>query len=375
MTDVTRDRADLRTLFEHHLAVGLHHGAQLAVYRDGERVLDLAGGETGPDGDPVTGDTRFLLWSCTKPYTAACVHHLADRGLLDYDDPVREHWPEFAEAGTRKATVTVRHVLSHQAGLQRTAIDDRFDLWTDWTATVGGMEAAEPAFEPGSTAAYHGMTFGWILGELVRRVAGVAVDEYAREHVFDPLGMDRTAIGLPEDEADDVATIVGYEEFDRCRRPEIGMQDVDNENAAMLFNDEAMRRALVPAANGIGTARDLARFFACLEAGGELDGTRILSADAVERATALQVAVEEDATLGVPRRYAMGFERGGLPTDKYGSISPPSVVGHGGLGSVAAWADPEAGLALAYVTNGIRDEFEHVQRVATISDAVRTVLG
>jgi CubicO group peptidase (beta-lactamase class C family) len=363
----------LRQLFDHHLDAGLHHGAQLAVYHDGELVADFAGGVTGPDGEETTSDQRHVLFSCTKPYSGVCLHHLAEEGELDYDDPVREHWPEFADPDAEKGDVTIRHVLSHQGGFPYGPFDTQPEQWTDWDAAVAAMEDIDLTFDPGSTAAYHAVNYGWVVGELVRRVSGVPIDEYAREHVFEPLGMAETSIGLPDDTADDVATIAEFEEFDRCRTPGAGLDALDNDESAALFNQEEVHRATIPAASGIGTARDMARFYACLAAGGELDGTRILDPGTVERATEVQIEVEHDGTLGVPRRYALGFERAGTPWDKYGTLPPERVFGHGGLGSIVGWADPDEQLAMTYVTNGIRDEYEHASRVNAMADAVRAV--
>ena len=136
-----------------------------------------------------------------------------------------------------------------------------------------------------------------------------------------------------------------------------------------------MHRAVVPAATGVGTARDMARFYACLANGGELDRTRLLDPETVETATSVQVEVETDATMKVPRRYALGFERAGTAWDKYGTLAPRTTFGHGGLGSIVGWGDPESGLAMAYVTNGIRDETEHAQRACEMADAVRRAFG
>lgn len=363
----------LRQLFDWHLDSGLHHGAQLAVYHDDELVADFAGGLTGPDGNETTSAQRHVLFSCTKPFAAVCLHQLVEDGELDYDDPVCEHWPAFADPGTEKAGVTIRHVLSHQGGFPESAFDVRFDEWTDWAAAVEAMEAVETTFEPGSTAAYHSLTYGWVVGELVRRASGGGIDSYAREHVFEPLDMVDTSIGLSGD--DEVTTLTGFAASERCRTSEAGLGGLENEEAAALFNREEIQRATVPAATGIGTARDMARFYACLAANGELDGTRILDADTVERATECQIEVEHDRTMGMPRRYALGFERGGTPWDKYGTLSPNRVFGHGGLGSIVGWADPEERLAMAYVTNGIRDEDEHATRVNTMADAVRAVFA
>jgi CubicO group peptidase (beta-lactamase class C family) len=366
--------ARVRRVFERHAAVGLHHGAQLAVYDGGELVLDLATGTVGPDGPETTPDRRHVLFSCTKPYAGVALHHLVERGALDYDDPVRDHWPEFAAAGTEKSEATVRHVLSHQAGLPYGPFDEAYDRWDDWDAAVTAMEELEPRFRPGSTAAYHALNYGFLVGELVRRVSGQSIDEYAREHVFEPLGMAETAIGLPDDDPDDVATLTGFEAGERCRDAGVGLGGREDE-AAALFNRETIRRAVIPAATGVGTARDMARFYACLVNGGELDGTQVLDAETVETATSVQIEVGRDATMKVPRRYALGFERAGTAWDKYGTLAPRTTFGHGGLGSVVGWGDPESGLAMAYVTNGIRAETEHAQRACEMADAVRRAFG
>jgi len=376
--DADRGPEDLERLFDHHLDAGLHHGSQLAVYRSGDLVVNLAGGvarpgDVAPDdtdwnGSAVAPDTRFLVFSCTKPYAGACVHHLVDRGELAYDDRLVERWPEYAEAGTPKATTTVRHVLSHQAGVPAVEYDGRPDLWADPEAGARAMEEAELAFEPGESVAYHSSTYGWLVRELVRRVAGVGIDAYAREHVFDPLGMDRTAIGSPVPEED--ALLYGFAEHDRCRDPGTGLKG-SNEAVAARYNDPAARRVVAPAWSGASTARDMARFYACIAAGGELDGTRLLSETRVAEATAVAAATGEDGTLGIPRRNALGFERAGPAHGGYGTLAPGRVVGHGGLGTCVGWADPERDLGVAYLTNGLRDGYEQDTRASAMSDAVR----
>ena len=368
------DRQRLRAEFDRHLDVGLHHGAQMAVFVDGEPVVDFAGGTTGPDGEGTTADTRHLLFSCTKPYAGVGLHQLVERGEAAYDDPVVEHWPAFADAGTPKAEITIRQVLGHTAGVPHGEFDSQPERWGDWDEVVRAMEAIEPVFEPGERPAYHALNYGWLVGELVRRLAGQPVDEYVAEHVFDPLGMDRTSIGLDEDEPDDVATLTGFEMFDRCRDPGEGLGTPAAESAA-TFNREAIHRAVIPAANGIGTARDMARFYACLANGGELDGTRLLEAETVAEATRTHAETESDGTLARPARYGLGFWTGGLANDMFGSLSRERTFGHAGLGSVFGWGDPELDVGFAYVTNGIREEsWEHAARVNALSDAVRLAL-
>jgi CubicO group peptidase (beta-lactamase class C family) len=368
------DRQRIRAEFDRQLEVGLHHGAQLAVSVDGDRVVDVAGGATGPDGEGTTRDTRHLLFSCTKPYAGVGLHRLVEQGAAEYDDPVVEHWPAFADDEAPKAGITLRQVLCHTAGVPYGEFDEQAHRWGDWDAVVEAMEEIEPVFDPGERPAYHALNYGWLVGELVRRLSGQPVAEYVAEHVFDPLGMDRTSIGLGGDEDDDVATLVGFEMFDRCRDPGEGLGTPAAESAA-AFNDEAVRRAVIPAANGIGTARDMARFYACMANGGALDGMRLLEEDTVAEATRTHAETTDDGTLSRPARYGLGFWTGGLANDMFGACSRERMFGHAGLGSVFGWGDPELNVGFAYVTNGIREEsWEHAARVSGLSDAVRLAL-
>ncbi|SFS44875.1 serine hydrolase domain-containing protein [Halostagnicola kamekurae] len=374
------DRQRVRELFERHLEVGLHHGAQCAVYVDGELELDLAGGQANAGDEssesalPTTPDTRHVLFSCTKPYAAAALHALVCDGALAYDDRVVDHWPSFAEAGSTKASTTVRHVLSHTAGLPSGDIDRRPELWDDWAAVVERLEAMEPVSPPGKRPAYHSLTFGWLVGELVRRVSGSPIERVVADRVFDPLEMNDTGIGLRDDENGPVATLTGFDAFDGCRDLEEGLGG--HAEIADSFNSEAIHRAVIPAANGIGTARDMARFYACLANGGELDGARILDSEVVETVTTLWAATDEDGTLGRPSRYGLGVWKGGTSTDPFGSLTPSRVFGHSGLGSSVGWADPAENISFAYVTNGVREEtYEHVTRASALGDAVRLAVS
>ena len=375
MTQLTKsDRRKLEAAFDRQLDVGLHHGAQLAVYVDGELAVDFAGGTTGPDGGETTSDTRHLIFSCTKPYAGVGLHQLIEDGKADLDDPVVDHWPAFADTGTQKATITIRQVLSHTAGIPYGEFDDAADQWGDWDAVVEAMEGIDPVFEPGEQPAYHTFNYGWVVGELIRRISGQPVDEYVDEHVFDPLDMEQSAIGLAHDEEDDVATLSGFEMFDRCRDAGEGLGIPASESAA-AFNEESVRRAVIPAANGIGTAREMARFYACIANGGELGGTRLLEEDTVAEATRTHAETDSDGTLSRPARYALGFWTGGLANDMFGSFSRERMFGHAGLGSIFGWGDPELNVGFASVTNGIREEsWEHAARVGEISDAVRLAL-
>lgn len=364
----------IETAFETHIEAGLHHGAQLAVYHEGDLVLDLAGGTTNPDGEETTPDRKHVLFSCTKPYAGVALHQCVEEGWIGYNDPVIKHWPEFAAEGSKKAAITVRHVLSHQAGLHQTAFDAQPGQWGDWDAAIGAMEAAELTFAPGETAAYHALSYGFLVGELVRQASGEPIDEFLDKRVFSPLGMDDTDLGIPEGEPDTTASLAGFEPGGRAREYGGGLDAFSNAEAAALFDQESIHRAVIPAASATGSARDMARFYSCLANDGELDDERVLDTRTVKAMTTEQASVEEDATLGVPRRYGLGVILGGSPWGKFGTVSSEGVFGHGGLGSIVGWADPDENLAFAYVTNGIRDEFEHSLRVNALADAVRTTL-
>ena len=366
----------IRALFERHLDVGLQDGAQLVVYDGTERVLNLAGGTAGPDGPETTSETKHLIWSCTKPLSATCIHLLAEEGELGYDDPVVEHWPAFARGDDAKEAVTIRHVLSHQTGMPTSELDADPNAWGDWDHIVETMETQELADPPGTTPAYHTVTFGWLVGELVRQITGTPIAEYAREHVFEPLGMDHTSIGVHDGEPASVATITGFDVFDRAADPGEGLVDLSPAAAAGLGNDPDVLQAVIPAANGISTARDMGRFLACMANGGSLDGTDLLDSETVAAATELQTETVDDGTLSRPMRYAMGYWRGGAVSDLFGTLSSPETFGHVGLGSVVGWVDPEAKLTFAYVCNGIREEsHEHAVRVNQLADAVYQVYG
>ena len=366
----------IQALFERQLAVGLHDGAQLVVYDGTDRVVDLAGGVTGPDGTETTPETKHLIWSCTKPYVATCVHQLAEDGELDYDDPVAEHWPGFTRGDDAKADVTVRHVLSHQTGMPTSELDGDPSMWGDWDQIVEVMETQELADPPGTTAAYHTVTFGWLVGELVRQVTGTPIAEYARENVFEPLGLDQTSVGVRDGAPEEVATVTGYDVFDRAADPGEGLVDLSPEAAAALGNDTDVLQAVIPAANGISTARDMGRFLACMANGGEIDGTRLLETETIEEATELQIETTDDGTLSRTMRYAMGYWRGGAVSDLFGTLSSPETFGHVGLGSIVGFVDPDADLTFAYICNGIREEsHEHAVRVNQLADAVYQIYG
>jgi CubicO group peptidase (beta-lactamase class C family) len=358
----------VEALFRQQIDEGLHPGASLAVYRHGRLVLELFGGlarlpahRTGSpagqrSGRPVTPETLFVLFSSTKPLSAVCLHILLERGRFELDDPVARHWPEFARNG--KAAVTIRHVLTHSGGFPQNPPQLVPRKWGDWNAIVQAMEEIELIWEPGQDTGYHPLNFGWVVGELVRRIDGRPISRFLREEVTGPLGMEDTYLGLPPELEGRVARLYAMD------------NEVDPQ-AVAAFNRPDVHQAVVPAGGGISTARDLARFYAMLAAGGTLEGVRILSPESVERAIAVQVEVRRDRSLGIPMRWALGFHLGGNRVDLFGYDTSPRAFGHGGHGSSVGWADPDVGLAVAIITNGLRSPAGHALRVAALSAAIR----
>ncbi len=345
----------VKDLFRQQIRDGLHPGAALAVYRHGQLVLDLQEGVASQETDrPVTEETIFVLFSSTKAMTAACLHILWQRGKLEWDDAVSKHWPGFARNG--KGEVTIRHVLSHQGGFPETPSELNWKKWRDWDAIVESMENITPEYRPGQVMAYHPRNYGWVIGELVRRIDGRTFDRFLREEITEPLEMEDTYVGLPEQHEDRVARLHA-------------MEDCDRPGMIPPYNRPEVHRAVQPAGGGIATARDLARFYAMMCGGGTLDGKEILSSKTLQEVTRLQVE-GMDHSLGQHMRRSLGLV---LADQRMGASENQGqqTFGHGGAGTSIGWADPEAGLAMAYITNGFRANKTNNPRLEAISTAVR----
>lgn len=345
-------------------------GAALAVYHRGELVLDQWGGERTIDGDPWEADTLAMCFSTTKGVASFALHLQAEAGLIDYDDPVAVHWPEFAQNG--KENVTVRHVLSHSAGLHRlrSVIDDAAEM-LDWDHMVGALAREAPAYEPGTRTGYHALTYGWLVGELVARVAGRPLTEVVIDDIAVPLGLDGLHLGCPPDQRHRVAPLEPMEPFfDRGPKVLRGVQKVIGTQIAkglsltrFPVNTRRMINALlprgmedvivspeimdasIPAANGFFTARSLATMYAVLAGGGALGDVRLLSPDRVARIGEEQNN-RRDLVLVLPMRWRLGYHRV-LGTGRTGA----AAFGHYGFGGSGAWADPSRDLAVAMVCN------------------------
>ena len=344
-------------LFHRQIEQGLHPGAGLAVYRNGRLALDLWGGRADDAaGVPVASDTMFILYSSTKPLAAACLHILWERGRLQWDDTVASYWPGFAKHG--KDAVTIRHILTHRGGFPETPPELSWDRWQDWDYVVECMEDIIPDYPAGQIMAYHPRNFGWVIGELVRRIDGRHIGVFLREEILDPLGLSDGYVGLPPELEARVSRIHA-------------MEDCDRPGMIRPYNRPEVHQAVHPAGGGIFTARDLARFYAMLCHGGELDGVRIMQPETVAEATRLQ-SEANDYSLGARMRRSLGLV---LDDSRMGASPEPGqglgTFGHGGAGTSVGWADPALGLAVAYITNGFRASATNNPRLAAMSRAVR----
>jgi len=321
--------------------------AQICVLRDGEVVLDKAFG--------CRPDDLFWIFSASKPLIALLVHLLAQRGQLSLDDRVARYWPEFGQRG--KEDITVRQVLQHRSGVSvaRSAALDALAM-TDWDRSVRHIERAAPRWPPGQVPAYQYISFGFILGELVRRVSGAELPALLAAEFLSPLRLRDTYLGLPSGLWPRHVPIRG--------RGPAGLI------SQAFVNRPATRRAVIPAAGLSTTARDLARFYAALLRGGELDGVRILDAARQPSSDG-----EIDRFLRLPIRWSQGFQLGGRSGDPaaarpMGQLSSPETFGHNGSNCCIGWADPVRGLVFAYLTDRLSAGHEGARHLASVADAI-----
>ena len=349
MADVN-DR--VREVLDDLIGSGVELGLQVAAYKDGALAVDAwAGLADEASGKPVDGDTLFTVFSTTKGIVATAMHLLAERGLIEYDDPIAKHWPEFGRKGKEHATI--RHALTHQAGVPQMPDGVTPAQMSDWDWMCAAIANLEPLWEPGTRTGYHAYTFGWILGEVLRRADGRPIAQFIREEISEPLGIaDDLFLGITDAVEPRVATLkTGPRPADapapppdalilRAIPPAVG-------TTAEVFNRDDVRRSCHPAAGGIMTARAIARHYAMLSNGGELDGARILPAERVRTGTELQTR-DEDAAIGQPIRKALGWWQGGTLS----AMGPRhTAFGHIGAGGAIGFADPEYGFSFALTKN------------------------
>lgn len=341
-------------------------GAAVCVYADGRPVVDLWGGVADPATDrPWAQDTVVIVFSCTKGVSAACANLLIERGLLDPSAAVATYWPEFAGAG--KAAITVEQVLSHQAGVPLVDADLTLEECLAWEPVIHALERQAPVWEPGSQHGYHMRTYGWLVGELVRRVTGETIGTFLQDEIAGPLGLDLW-IGLPDRVEPRVAPIIPPGAELRDMMDALGDTMLLGRVVAapcghfhydQMWNTREVRQAELPSSNGHANARALARLYAALI--GEVGGVRILRPETLAEAIRPRVR-GADAVILVETSFGLGFMRPPAISNEAG----PGAFGHAGAGGSLAFADVDRGLSFAYVMNEMRFDLTGDPRSETL---------
>jgi len=347
-------------------------GSAVAIYHEGEKVVDIwAGHMDGARSKPWQADTLCIMYSIAKSICATAVHILADRGQIDLEAPVAAYWPEFAQAG--KENVLVRHIVSHNCGICFADATEAGDVY-DYDHMIAALEVQEPAWPAGSKGAYNTVNIGFLAGEVVRRVSGTPIREFVRENICAPLGADYQIGVRPEDlgrvadlqpnpagSAMAAQAAAGESPLARAWRP--NPQPMNTE----VQNSEQFRTVGIPSFGGFGEARAMARIYAMLAGGGIIDDSRILSPEAVARATVTQWTEEADGMTGRPMRYAMGYAKNPPGATIMGPNA--NAFGHLGSGGARAIADPDRNLALCFVSNLHSEGFAVGVRTESIVEA------
>jgi CubicO group peptidase (beta-lactamase class C family) len=340
---------------------GIHPAIQLCVRYRGHVVIDRAIGHArgnGPDDAPtadkelVTPETPFTIYSASKAITAMMVHLLDERNLLRLDDPVCEYIPEFGTG--RKQWITIRHILTHRAGipsLDPDALD--LDLISQPERIVEILCDAEPTWRPGRTLAYHTITGGFVIAEIVRRVWGRDIRALMAEAVCQPLRFRWMNYGVRPADIPRVARnyFTGPPVLPPASYLMRRALSADMRRVVELSNDPRFLLGIIPAANIVATANELSRFYQLLLRGGELDGVRVFERRTIRRATVEHSYLELDLTLALPLRYGLGFILGGRWFSLYGPDTN-HAFGHLGFTNIISWADPQRQVAATLMTSG-----------------------
>ncbi|HYR49962.1 MAG TPA: serine hydrolase domain-containing protein [Candidatus Eisenbacteria bacterium] len=350
---------------------GVERGIQVAVYRRGELVVDAVAGIADPaTGRTVRSDTPFYNFSIVKGAAATLAHMLAERGLFGYDTPLVDIWPEFGAHGKQK--VTVRHILSHTAGVPGIPLDTTAEDLCDWNKMCAAIADSELWWEPGTKIGYHAYTFGYLVGEIVRRATGKPISQVLREEISGPLGVgDELYFGMPRSEHHRLAVLEDAEVADAgmfsAMPPDLPMFKAGPMTlipTAQLGNREDILAADIPA-GGKTSARAIARMYAALL--GEVDAVRLIPPARLREATDVAMS-GTDEIFGMPTRWGLGYSIGGLGSGS----SSSSVFGVGGAGGSFACGDTATGIAFAVTKNRLTSDFSAATQLSQlVTDALR----
>jgi len=343
----------VRAAFEKNFVAYGEVGSAVHVTVDGVAVVDLWGGAADAAATcPWQADSLVNVWSTSKGWLALAMHMLAERGLLDFDAPVARYWPEFAQHG--KEAVLVRHILTHTSGLPAPSVKVPDAALYDWEAMVHALEQSELFWQPGTKCGYHAATFGWLNGEVLRRITGLSVGKFIRSQIGEPLGADVFVSLSEQEQARAVETIPPspfgnfiFQAMLALGGREKSLPFTNPPRPAKAINTRRWREAEIPSSNGHASARGLARLYTPLALGGKVDEVRLLSETGVARACQEQVYAKDKLT-GLVERRSLGFM---LATPESGDPRPRTAFGHPGMGGSLGFADPSKRLALGYVMN------------------------
>jgi CubicO group peptidase (beta-lactamase class C family) len=367
-------------------------GAAVSVHHHGECVVDLWGGYRDEARNLWLKDTMAPSYSTSKGVCSTLLHIFADRGLVDYDERVASYWPEFGQAG--KSAITVRQVMTHQSGLYhiRHMIDDASRM-LDWEHMIRAIEKTAPAHTPGTRTGYHGLTYGFIVGEIIQRVSGKKFADLVQSEIAEPLELDGLYIGTPESELQRAAQLFAPRGPSRLARRAAGyyleysiyvmnilLRAAGVDSQLNTFHDalapRGMRnfdfgaaetlRVAIPAGNGLFTARSLSAMYAMLAGGGKLNGTRLLSDSTVAQAATLQPSPGKLAVMPIDMRWRLGYH--GVYSNRG---FQKQAYGHFGLGGSGGWADPDLNLSLGMIANSGTGSPFGDSRIARLGEAAR----
>ena len=360
-------------------------GASICIYHRGQLVVDLWGGHADEARTlPWDKDTVSIVYSCTKAATALCAHLLIDQGKLNLNAPVGDYWPEYACNG--KENTTVAMMLNHSAGMASATSPVPDGGFLDWETAISILQADPPWWEPGTRHGYHMLTFGWTVGELVRRVSGKSLGQFFRDELAGPMGADFW-IGAPDDVEARVSRIIGYKPQPNEQLPpftQVMLADPASLQAQCLrnngrtdFNAPITHKAEIGGAGGIANARGMAKLFSCLSASTSDD---LYSQARIDAMGAVSSASMQDATLLIPTRFGQGFmcsmDNRHIPGGQDCSfIIGRNAFGHVGMGGSCVFFDPDANLVFAYSMNRMGGGILLNSRGQSLIDAAYVSLG
>ena len=363
-------------------------GASVCVTLEGETVVDLWGGTADVDtGQPWKEDTVSIILSSTKGATALCAHILASRGLLDIDAPVMKYWPEFGNAGKEK--IPIKMILNHTAGLPAVRKPLPQGAYFDWDVMVHALEEQEPFWEPGTRHGVEFMAFGWLVGEVVRRVSGKSLGRFFQDEVAKPLGLDFW-IGLPEEIEPRISKIIfDFQQMMDTPFMQAVIEDPKSIPGLAMTNDGGYAETLdsrdahaaeIGAAGGITNARGLAGMYAPLACGGSLKGVELVDGDTLARMSAVSSASGQDLLALVPLRISLGFmksidNRRQPPGMQGNVILSEDAFGHWGMGGSIGFADPRERMSFGYTINKMGPGVLLNPRGQSLIDATYLSLG